>query len=106
MIWPKVSFGEIVTFRGGGTPRKDVPDYWSDEIPWATVKDFKGPFLDRTQNSISAKGLEKSAVNIIPAGHVIIPTRMALGKAAINKIDLAINQDLRALISKSPLDPV
>ena len=98
------SLNEIITFRGGGTPRKDVPEYWSDEIPWASVKDFKSLDLSRTQDSISRKGLEASASNLIPAGHVIIPTRMALGKAAINSIGMAINQDLRALIPKVPLD--
>ena len=102
---PLVNLGEAVSFRGGGTPRKDNPEYWSDEIPWATVKDFKSMSLSRTQDSISRLGLESSASNLIPAGHVIIPTRMALGKAAINAIDLAINQDLRALIPKRPLDP-
>jgi len=95
---------EIVAFRGGGTPRKDVPEYWAEEIPWASVKDFKSLELTTTQDFISRKGLESSASNLIPAGHVIIPTRMALGKAAINSIDLAINQDLRALIPKVPLD--
>ena len=98
------SLNEIITFRGGGTPRKDVPEYWTDEIPWASVKDFKSLDLSRTQDSISRKGLEASASNLIPAGNVIIPTRMALGKAAINSIDMAINQDLRALIPKVPLD--
>lgn len=102
--WPMVCLGDAVTFRGGGTPRKDVAEYWSDEIPWATVKDFKGLALSKTQDSISRKGLESSASNLIPAGHVIIPTRMALGKAAINTIDVAINQDLRALVPKEPID--
>ena len=105
MTWSTVKLGEVVSFRGGGTPRKDNPEYWSDEIPWATVKDFKSLILDKTQDSISRQGLESSASNLIPAGHVIIPTRMALGKAAINAINLAINQDLRALIPKRPLDP-
>jgi hypothetical protein len=102
--WPMVCLGDAVTFRGGGTPRKDVAEYWSDEIPWATVKDFKSLALSQTQDSISKKGLEASASNLIPAGHVIIPTRMALGKAAINTIDVAINQDLRALVPKQPID--
>jgi type I restriction enzyme S subunit len=98
------SLNEIISFRGGGTPKKDIAEYWSDEIPWASVKDFKSLDLSHTQDSISRKGLEESSANLIPAGHVIIPTRMALGKAAINSIDLAINQDLRALIPKVPID--
>ena len=95
---------EIITFKGGGTPSKQIPEYWNGSIPWATVKDFTSTSLERTQDFISELGLHNSSSNMIPKGHVIIPTRMSLGKAAINKIDLAINQDLRALIPQIPLD--
>lgn len=91
---------EIITFRGGGTPSKKIPEYWNGNIPWATVKDFTSTLLSTTQDFITPDGLKKSSANLIPMGHVIIPTRMSLGKAAINSIDLAINQDLRALIPK------
>lgn len=102
--WPMIELGDLISFRGGGTPSKDKPEYWSDDISWATVKDFKSLYLDKTQDSISEEGLKASSSNLIPAGHVIIPTRMALGKAAINTIDLAINQDLRALLPQKPLN--
>lgn len=95
---------ELVTFRGGGTPSKQVPDYWDGDIPWASVKDFTSTSLSETQDFITQEGLRNSSANLIPKGHVIIPTRMSLGKAAINAVDLAINQDLRALIPKVPLD--
>lgn len=102
--WPVTELGDLISFRGGGTPSKDKPEYWGNDIFWATVKDFKGLYLDKTRDSISEQGLKSSSANLIPAGHVIIPTRMALGKAAINTIDLAINQDLRALLPQKPLD--
>ncbi|WP_051309746.1 restriction endonuclease subunit S [Desulfogranum japonicum] len=98
------SLREIVTFRGGGTPSKQVPEYWHGDIPWASVKDFTSTSLSDTQDFISQDGLKNSSANLIPKGHVIIPTRMSLGKAAINTVDLAINQDLRALVPKLPLD--
>ncbi|MGO3870384.1 MAG: restriction endonuclease subunit S [Alcaligenes sp.] len=95
---------ELVTFKGGGTPSKQVPEYWDGDIPWASVKDFTSTSLSETQDFITPEGLRNSSANLIPKGHVIIPTRMSLGKAAINAVDLAINQDLRALIPKVPLD--
>ena len=91
----------LVEIKGGGTPRRDLPEYWGGSIPWATVKDFVTTVLDSTQESITKLGVSKSATNIIPAGNIIVPTRMALGKAAINLVDVAINQDLKALI---PID--
>lgn len=95
---------DIIIFKGGGTPSKAIGEYWNGEIPWATVKDFTSTALKSTQDAITEAGLKNSSANLITRGHVIIPTRMALGKAAINVIDLAINQDLRALIPKVPLD--
>ena len=100
---PLVALGEIVDFVGGGTPSREIEAYWNGNIPWASVKDFKGQSIDRTKESISPEGLANSSSTIIPAGHVIIPTRMALGKAAINSIDVAINQDLKALKPKSEI---
>ncbi len=94
--------GSLVKIKGGGTPRRDLPEYWGGSIPWATVKDFVTTEIDSTQESVTELGVRKSATNIIPAGNIIVPTRMALGKAAINRVDLAINQDLKALI---PIDP-
>ena len=99
-----VPIGEVVDFIGGGTPSRDVNNYWNGEIPWASVKDFKGPSIDSTLESITHVGLSASSSALIPAGHVIMPTRMALGKAAINSIDVAINQDLKALMPKTRID--
>ena len=91
------TLGELVTIKGGGTPSRDVEAYWNGPIPWASVKDFKGKEISQTAESISDLGLENSASNLIPAGTILVPTRMAVGKAAINTVDLAINQDLKAL---------
>ncbi|GAJ30316.1 restriction endonuclease subunit S [Acidomonas methanolica] len=99
-----VPLGEVVEIRGGGTPSRSVSDYWDGPIPWATVKDFKSTVLEKTQESITTEGVANSATNVVPAGAVIVPTRMAVGKAAINSIDLAINQDLKALIPKECVD--
>ncbi|HHQ6570026.1 TPA: restriction endonuclease subunit S [Serratia fonticola] len=100
MSWPMISLGELVDIKGGGTPDKSNSAYWNGEIPWASVKDFKKNTIDSTLDSITPLGVKNSATNIIPAGNIIVPTRMALGKVAINTIDVAINQDLKALFIK------
>lgn len=99
-----IPLGELITIRGGGTPSRSVPAYWNGEIRWATVKDFKSTELAETEESITTEGINDSATNVIPAGSVIVPTRMAVGKAAINTIDLAINQDLKALLPGGEVD--
>ncbi len=84
---------------GGGTPSRQVPSYWKGEIPWASVKDFpeqKGVIQD-TEEHISSAGLHASASNLIPAQTPLVCTRMAVGRAALPVIPMAINQDVKAL---------
>ena len=97
--WVVCRLGDIaLTITGGGTPSKNHPDYWGGDIPWASVKDLKDlKFLDTTEDHITKKGLTNSSSNLIPPGRVIVCTRMGLGKAVINRVSLAINQDLKAL---------
>ena len=106
MNTPSARLGDLVTFKGGGTPSRNKASYWGGKIPWATVKDFNsGSTLAATQESISEDGLRNSASNLIQSGTVIIPTRMALGKAAINSVPLAINQDLKAVFPNKHIEP-
>lgn len=97
--WEWARLGDIVlSITGGGTPSKNNPSFWSGSIPWASVKDLNVDlYLDQTVDSITEIALEKSSTNLIPKGRIIVCTRMGLGKIAINRVDLAINQDLKAL---------
>jgi len=92
--------GELVDIKGGGTPDRKDARYWGGNVPWATVKDFKSTELVETQETITELGVKNSATNVIPAGTIVVPTRMAVGKAAVTAVDMAINQDLKALIIK------
>ena len=99
--WCSSRFGDIIAkIVGGGTPKRDTPEFWGGDIPWATVKDFTTFSSDKTQEYITQEGVYSSATHVIPAGTLIIATRMALGKSAIYKVDVAINQDLKALFFK------
>lgn len=100
----KALLGDVVKIIGGGTPSRAKPEYYNGSIRWITVKDFGDEiFLQKSQETITEQGLKESATNLIPAGNVILVTRMAVGKVAINLVDVAINQDLKALICKHNL---
>lgn len=93
-----VALVELVDIKGGGTPSKKVQEYWGGPIPWASVKDFKSTIIESTMDSITKLGVENSATNVIPKGTIVVPTRMAVGKVAVLATDMAINQDLKALL--------
>lgn len=89
----------ILEHVGGGTPSKEVPENWDGHIMWASVKDIgaSAKYVHETRDRITEAGLRSSTSNLIEPGHLIVVTRMGLGKLAINTEPMAINQDLRAL---------
>ncbi|MDO8842868.1 restriction endonuclease subunit S [Methylicorpusculum sp.] len=97
--WKWVPLGVSVNNHvGGGTPSKNNSTYWGGDIYWASVKDIgKDKYVDSTIDRITEAGLADSSSNLIPAGNLIVVTRMGLGKVSINRVAIAINQDLRAL---------
>jgi type I restriction enzyme S subunit len=98
--WEEKTLGEVVNIIGGGTPSKKNEAFYDGDIPWATVRDMNSDKLSITDHRISELGLKKSSTNIIPRAHVIISTRVGLGKVCILEQDTAINQDLKGLIPK------
>lgn len=102
--WNSKTLGDFLEkMEGGGTPSKENPDFWNGSIPWASVKDVVTHNPYDTQDHISEKGLQNSSSRIVPNGTLIVPTRMALGHAVVFKVDVAINQDLKALYPKKNL---
>ena len=103
--WKEIYLSEsLQKISGGGTPSRINKKYWSTKgIPWVTVKDMKSRIINDSQEYITEEGLNNSSANLIPAGTVIISTRMAVGRSIRSTKDVAINQDLKALITGNDL---
>ncbi len=81
-------------FIGGGTPSTSKEEYWNGEIHWTTSKKINGIYLLDGEKKITKRGLEESSAHLIPKDNLVIGTRVGVGKIAINKVDIAISQDL------------
>ena len=108
MSWPAVALGDVVTTRGGGTPPRGNATYFGGSIPWITPKDMKASELRSSQISLTPAGLASSAASLVPADSVLIVTRSGVLKhslpVAINRVPVAVNQDMRALIPTSDIE--
>lgn len=84
---------------GGGTPVRNVEEFWNGEISWASVKDISDNsyYLSSTLETITREGLASSASNLIPPNTAIVCTRMSVGSSALTSRHVAINQDLKAV---------
>ena len=93
--WGVVGLGEVAEkFIGGGTPSTSNEEYWNGEIHWTTSKKINGIHLLNGEKKITKRGLEESSTHLIPKDNLVIGTRVGVGKVAINKVDIAISQDL------------
>jgi type I restriction enzyme S subunit len=94
--------GDLCSVLGGGTPPKDRPEYYNGDIPWATVRDMRSEVIEDTEFKITRAAVSACATNVIPAGNVVIATRVGLGKVCLIEQATAINQDLRGVIPRDP----
>ncbi|AVD84931.1 restriction endonuclease subunit S [Pseudomonas sp. SWI6] len=98
--WQIKALGDVCDVIGGGTPSKNNADFYTGEIPWATVRDMRSDVIAETEFGITEAAVKSSATNVIPSGNVVIATRVGLGKVCLLDQDTAINQDLRGIVPK------
>ncbi|MEI6568144.1 MAG: restriction endonuclease subunit S, partial [Verrucomicrobiota bacterium] len=69
------------------------------EIPWITSK-WLGDKLELAtgEKFVSEEAIKNSATKVVPKDSIIFATRVGVGKIGINRIDLAINQDLAGIL--------
>ena len=97
--WEIIKLNEIATdFIGGGTPSTSKPEYWDGDIPWMRSAWIKKRIVDSGEKYITKEGLKNSATNIVPQGNILVATRVCIGNVAINKINIAISQDLTGVV--------
>lgn len=100
--WEWVRMGEIGSIIGGGTPKTDNPEYWTNAtIPWITPADlnsYKDVYISKGRKNITAKALEESSAQILPAGTVLFSSRAPIGYVAIAANKIATNQGFKSCI--------
>lgn len=104
--WLRIPLGKGGEWRGGGTPSKSRPDFWSGDLPWVSPKDMKVLNIWDTQDHISTEAVEGSSVRLIPPGSILMVVRgMILARAfpvALSMREVTINQDMKALLPSEP----
>jgi type I restriction enzyme S subunit len=102
--WHVAPFSAGVDILSGGTPKTNVPDYWNGDIPWFSVVDTPAEgdlFVMNTEKSITRRGLEESAAQLLPVGTTIISARGTVGNLAITGCPMTMNQSCYALRGKN-----
>jgi len=101
--------GELTAIVGGGTPTRSNPAFYGGAIPWVTPKDMKAWEIRSAQVTITQTGLDSSATRLVPANSILIVVRSGVLKhtlpIGLNRVPVAINQDMKALLCRDAVDP-
>jgi len=99
--WEIIPFHKVGKFISGGTPSKDRDDFWIGTFPWVSPKDMKVTKINGATDHISEKVFEETSLKRISPEHLLIVVRgMILAHSfpvAINHVEIAINQDMKAI---------
>ncbi|WP_150305382.1 restriction endonuclease subunit S [Pseudomonas saliphila] len=99
--WSLHKLKYIARFSGGGTPSRESLAYWNGDIPWVSPKDMKVEVIVGAEENITAEGLQNSTTSLVPSGGILIVVRSGILKhtipVAVNNIEVALNQDMKAL---------
>ncbi|OEP39547.1 hypothetical protein AJM35_03255 [Listeria monocytogenes] len=84
---------------GGGTPKTNVPEYWSGEIPWIQSSDLliSNLFNVIPKKYITELAVKSSATKFIPANSIAIVSRVGVGKLVFMPFEYTTSQDFLSL---------
>ncbi|MDD5615853.1 MAG: restriction endonuclease subunit S [Candidatus Methanoperedens sp.] len=88
-------------FIGGGTPSRQIPEYFGGNIIWLTpteVPKNKIVILKDSKEKITESGLKHSSARIIPKDAVLLTSRASIGYVAIAGCDVTTNQGFASFV--------
>ena len=106
-VWRKL--GDVTSLVGGGTPSRNVIEYWENgNIVWLSPTDLGSIgevcSIASSKDRITKLGLEKSSARLLPIGTVLFSSRATIGKIAINTFELTTNQGFTNFICEDSLN--
>lgn len=107
--FPSTPLEKLVKITGGGTPSRDIPEYFEGSIPWLTSKDMRGDYIYDTQEHITEKAIRESATNLVPVGSILLVVKskilMRRLPIAITKVPICHGQDIKSIQCSEKVNP-
>lgn len=103
--WEMVRLGDVIAVTSGGTPKKDVKEYYENgTILWVKTGDLKTQYINNTESSITELALQNSSAKIFPIGTVLVAMYGAtIGACSILNVKASTNQACAALLPTSEI---
>ena len=100
--WEVLKFGEIASFKSGGTPsRKNAKNWVHGTIPWVKTGEINYEIILETDECITSLGLSKSSAKLFPKGTLLIAMYgqgITRGRVGLLGIEASTNQACAAAL--------
>jgi len=102
--WVEERLGDIFETITGNTPPKKEKDNYGAEIPFIKPPQIHNNIISTSIEFLSNKGKEKA--RILPENSILITCIGNLGRVGINKIEVAFNQQINAIVPVEGILPL
>lgn len=107
--WKSKKLSDLGKWTGGGTPSKEITEYWSNgNIYWISSQEVKEPILRKTTYTITERALNETSTTLVPKNSIVVVVRSGILQHTLPvakiEIPMAINQDIKALVLDDPSD--
>lgn len=93
-----VELNEICNLCIGGTPLRDISEYYGGNNLWVSVKELNNNIIYDTKEHITNIGIKNSNVKLIPQNTILYSFKLSIGKIAISGKPLYTNEAIAGLI--------
>ena len=104
--WEYVAFSDIANIILGGTPKRNVPEYWKGNIKWASARDISRTddlYLIDTDEKITKSGLNNSNTKLLPQETIVITARGTVGEIRLLGDNITFNQTCYGILAKEEM---
>jgi type I restriction enzyme S subunit len=102
--WQTGFLGELCTIEIGGTPSRNVAEFWDTSKEtnnaWLSIRDLNKRVIRSTSEHISEDGVKYSNVKRQPAGTVLMSFKLSIGRVAYAGIPLYTNEAIAGFRSE------
>lgn len=97
--WITTTIGKVCKCQLGGTPSRNVPEYWNGNIPWINSGEVNKFRIIQPTEYITNLGVKESSTKLLPSKTTVIAiTGATLGKVSLLEISSCANQSVVGII--------
>ena len=105
--WVESRLDKLADIVSGGTPSRDVAEYWGGGIPWVTPTDITAcatNYLLTTSDTLTRLGMLNSSAKMLPTGSILFTSRASVGLAKLAAMPVCTNQGFKSLVPRDGVD--